>query len=225
MTTQPTHRSSLSADFQTKKNSLFTTGVESPARDAHSPSNGMQFPWKVYAMLDDSEAEGYDNIVSWDGDNGFKVHDKNAFVTKIVPRYFSQTKYRSFTRLLNMWGYERIRNGPRKGAYVHKYLCRGQMHLCNNMKCEKIKRSQTAPSSLYRCESQEPKLPEPKLPEPKLTARRNSKNLIDSFGGKTFYAIEGLQDTPTTQEPCYRRFHSLEFVSLVDCDMDELFDL
>jgi len=103
-------------------------------------SSGLPFPFKLHAMLDNAADGGYENIVSWSGDNGFLVHDKDAFVETIIPKYFSQTKYRSFQRLLNMWGFQRLREGPRKGAYYHEQFQRGNPSLCGSMKCEKIKK-------------------------------------------------------------------------------------
>ncbi|KAL3929900.1 MAG: hypothetical protein SGBAC_012006 [Bacillariaceae sp.] len=107
-------------------------------------SSGLPFPYKLHAMLDNAAEGGYEDIVSWAGDNGFQVHDKDAFVEKIIPKYFSQTKYRSFQRLLNMWGFERLREGPRKGAVYHEQFQRGNPSLCGSMKCQKIKKKPTA---------------------------------------------------------------------------------
>lgn len=215
MTKHITAHSILSGDFLQTKDTLFSPRTDSPVRDVNSPTSGMQFPWKVHAMLDNAEMEGYGAVVSWDGENGFKVHDKKAFVEEIVPRYFSQTKYRSFQRMLNMWGYERVRNGPRKGAYIHTHFRRGEPDLCNLMKCQKIKRRHTAPSSLCQSENE----------KPEFTVRRNSKNLVDAFGGRTFHAVEGFEDIATVQEPIRRRMHSLDILSLVDSDSLDVFDL
>jgi hypothetical protein len=108
----------------------------------------LQFPWKLHTMLDNAIIEGHDSIVSWDGVDGFKVREKEAFVREIVPRYFSHTKYRSFQRMLNMWGFERVPKGPRKGVYVHINFRQGQPEFCNYMKCQKIKRRHTTSPQL-----------------------------------------------------------------------------
>eukprot|EP00980_Cylindrotheca_fusiformis_P028957 scaffold22680_cov107-Cylindrotheca_fusiformis.AAC.26 len=98
------------------------------------------FPFKLHAMLNNAETEGYSDIISWQGDHCFKVHDKDAFVESIIPRYFSQTQYRSFQRMLNMWGFHRLREEPFKGAYTHEYLKRGDTSLCKLMRCQKVKK-------------------------------------------------------------------------------------
>jgi len=108
MNKEQSDHSFISNDFQKLKINFFAKRTESPT--------GVQFPWKLYDMLNNAESKGYEAVVSWDGENGFKVHDKETFVVNIVPKYFSQTKYRSFQRMLNMWGFQRVREGPRKGA-------------------------------------------------------------------------------------------------------------
>ena len=50
-------------------------------------------------MLNDAEQEQFENVVSWlPGGRAFKVHQTEKFVKKIMPRYFNQTKYKSFGR-------------------------------------------------------------------------------------------------------------------------------
>jgi hypothetical protein len=75
------------------------------------------FPWKVHAMLTESEADKLDFIVSWlpDG-HSFKVHDHHSFVSLVLPKFFKQTKYKSFQRQLNLWGFTRVSAGDSKGA-------------------------------------------------------------------------------------------------------------
>ena len=100
------------------------------------------FPWKLHEMLDEIENQGFAHIVYWlpDG-NGFKILDKDFFINRIMPRYFKQTKYKSFQRQLNMWGFKRIiGQGPDTGGYKHSTsFVRGQNSLCHNMKRTKIK--------------------------------------------------------------------------------------
>jgi hypothetical protein len=101
------------------------------------------FPNKMHEMLDAADVQGFDSIVSWlpDEDSAFKVHDTEKFVNQIMHRFFKQTKYKSFQRQINIWGFERILNGPaaRKGAYKHVCFVRGQPSLCKGMKRQKLK--------------------------------------------------------------------------------------
>jgi hypothetical protein len=98
------------------------------------------FPKKMHVMLDAAEVESFTSTVSWLPDQkSFKVHDADDFVGRIMPRYFKQTKFKSFQRQINMWGFERILNGPGKGGYTHACFIRGQPSLCKQMKRTKVK--------------------------------------------------------------------------------------
>jgi hypothetical protein len=62
-------------------------------------SNGeAAFPWKLHRVLEESEQCGFSNIVSWQGNRAFKVHDPKEFEKSIMQKYFNQTRYKSFQR-------------------------------------------------------------------------------------------------------------------------------
>lgn len=86
------------------------------------------FPWKLYEMLEKCETDDRAIVISWlPNGKGFKVLNVPRFVTRILPIYFNQSKYKSFQRQLNLWGFERIlKPGPEKGGYVHKDFLRGR---------------------------------------------------------------------------------------------------
>ena len=100
-----------------------------------------QFPWKLHEMLDVVEENGDSSIVSWLPDGiAFKVHKPDSFVEKIMKRFFNQTKYKSFQRQLNLWGFERnSKKCLEKGAYYHPLFRRGRRDLCQEMGRQKIK--------------------------------------------------------------------------------------
>lgn len=100
-----------------------------------------QFPWKLHEMLDVVEENGDSSIVSWLPDGiAFKVHKPDSFVEKIMKRFFNQTKYKSFQRQLNLWGFERnSKECLEKGAYYHPLFRRGRRDLCQEMGRQKIK--------------------------------------------------------------------------------------
>jgi hypothetical protein len=103
-------------------------------------SQGLGFPLKLHAMLDSVETEGLDSIVSWLPDNsGFKVHCPDAFVAQVMPHFFNQSKYKSFQRQLNIWGFQRVQGGPGAGSYRHHSFVRGIPSRCCEMKRIKIK--------------------------------------------------------------------------------------
>lgn len=105
--------------------------------------HAVQFPLKLHEMLTWSEQNGYETVVSWlpgKLQNAFKVHKKDVFVEKIMPRFFKQTQYKSFIRQLNLWDFERILDSsPNKGGYTHELFVRGNPMLCKEMRRTKIK--------------------------------------------------------------------------------------
>jgi len=91
-------------------------------------------------MLDDVTKDDRERIVSWQPHGrSFTVHKPKEFVEKIMPTYFNQTKYASFQRQLNLYGFCRLTQGPDKGAYFHKCFVRGEQGLCRGMIRRKIK--------------------------------------------------------------------------------------
>jgi len=94
-------------------------------------------------MLEDLEREGNDSIVSWAPcGTSFRIHKPKEFAEKIMPRYFNQTKYRSFQRQLHIYDFDRIKDknsSPGGGAYYHKFFVKGNSGLCLKMSRQKIK--------------------------------------------------------------------------------------
>jgi hypothetical protein len=66
------------------------------------------FPLKLYGMLEDADKDSFENIVSWiDDGSSFRVHDRDGFVTCILPKYFkNQSRYKSFQRQLNLYHFK-----------------------------------------------------------------------------------------------------------------------
>ena len=105
--------------------------------------SNVQFPWKLHELLNEAEANGNDSIVSWlPGTDAFKVHNKTLFASKILPKYFNATKYKSFQRNLNLWGFETITEGPNKGGCYHRLFLRGEPAKCHYMTRQKVKKGE-----------------------------------------------------------------------------------
>lgn len=93
------------------------------------------FPKKVFRMLEEIEQENLSEIVSFfSHGRAFAVHNESRFVKEILPRYFQQTKWSSFTRQLHLWGFTRIQNGPDAGGFYHELFIRGKSAFCLYMK-------------------------------------------------------------------------------------------
>lgn len=93
------------------------------------------FPCKVYKMLEDADDLGFNDIVSWNKEgNGFMVHNKERFIADIVPKYYNQTRYKSFQRQLSLYGFQRATVGPNKGLRYHPKMRKGCEEQCREMK-------------------------------------------------------------------------------------------
>jgi hypothetical protein len=56
--------------------------------------------------LEDCHEYGLTHIVSWkDSGRSFQIHNKRLFETVIMPKYFETTRFKSFQRSLNLWGF------------------------------------------------------------------------------------------------------------------------
>ena len=65
--------------------------------------NCIPFPYKLHDMLEYSAAEGLESIVSWlPNHRSFKVFNVPKFVNEVMPRFFNQTKYKSFQRQVSI---------------------------------------------------------------------------------------------------------------------------
>jgi len=93
-----------------------------------------QLPWKLYDMLDMAEWRNEEHIISWiKNGRAFKVHNRDLFIEQYMKKMFNQTKFKSFQRQLNLWGFERVQNGPDKGSYFHPLFVKGQKDCCHRL--------------------------------------------------------------------------------------------
>lgn len=92
------------------------------------------FPQKLHFLLQQAEKEGFDHIISWVNDGAaFKVHDSKAFLEKVMPNYFDQSKFESFRRQLNLYGFQRVSRGPSRGIYYHQFFLQSEPTLCQSI--------------------------------------------------------------------------------------------
>jgi hypothetical protein len=91
-------------------------------------------------MLDAMDRTNDKSVVCWQPHGrAFMVHKPKEFVLQVMPHFFNQTKYASFQRQLNLYGFSRLTHGPDKGAYYHGCFVRGERNLCRGMIRQKIK--------------------------------------------------------------------------------------
>ena len=112
-----------------------TNNNDTNATASRTVGQAMQFPWKLHEMLTMVNQTGQEDVVSWlPGGKGFKVHKKLEFCRDIMPVYFNSSKYKTFQRSLNLWGFESISKGADRGACFHPLFLQNQPDLCKNMK-------------------------------------------------------------------------------------------
>lgn len=99
-------------------------------------------------MLENAERDGYSHIISWMPDGkSFKIYadgslneeDEKAIV-QVLKRTFNQTRFKSFLRQLQLYGFERIYKGPHKGECKHKFFVRGRRDLFHKKSIEDFQR-------------------------------------------------------------------------------------
>lgn len=145
--TRQDHRTSSAS-----KSSSYSHGEES-SNSSPPLSNKHYTPFlvKLHKALSDAAIEGLESILSWHPDGkGFRVHDTTLFAKHIIPKYFeAQSKYRSFQRQLNLYGFVREIDGKDTGYYRHSMFQRAKPELCQRMKINKNRGTQrtTSPAS------------------------------------------------------------------------------
>lgn len=115
------------------KTKVHTSGRKDEASDEHDYSAKI-FPQRLFDVL--SDERNADCICWLPHGRGFIVRNREKFTAEVLPRYFKQTKFNSFTRRLNRWNFTRITTGPEHGAYTHKFFQRGNPTLCTQMYCK-----------------------------------------------------------------------------------------
>lgn len=110
------------------------------------------FPERLFDLLE--EIDTYKkphlaSILSWHPTGRyFTIHDRVAFQKSIQSKYFKQSKFASFRRQLNLWGFERVCDGKEKGttrsdqnsgSYYHPLFQRHDRALCSTMARGKLK--------------------------------------------------------------------------------------
>jgi len=91
------------------------------------------FPEKLMELLNMPEVQ---HIICWlPHGKSFIIVRPKVFASEIMPHYFRQAKYASFTRKLNRWGFRQVTKGPEHGAFQHKLFQRSKPMMCLKMFC------------------------------------------------------------------------------------------
>ncbi|KAL3801632.1 hypothetical protein HJC23_013137 [Cyclotella cryptica] len=94
------------------------------------------FPAKMHAIL---ASPDLNDIVAWD-DHGrsFRILKPKRFECYILPRFFEHSKFSSFIRQANGWGFRRFLSGPNRNSYYQEYFLRSMPWLCKKMRRPKV---------------------------------------------------------------------------------------
>ena len=106
------------------------------AGNSNANSTGRQtFPMKLHEILSDPSIE---HAISWAvHGRAWRVHDTKSFSSSVLPMHFKHSSYKSFTRQVNFWGFNRITSGPDQNYYYHELFLRGNPLLARQMQRKK----------------------------------------------------------------------------------------
>mmetsp|Transcript_4603 Transcript_4603/g.10214 ORF Transcript_4603/g.10214 Transcript_4603/m.10214 type:complete len:371 (+) Transcript_4603:1904-3016(+) len=91
------------------------------------------FPAKLHLIISDPANA---DIITWmPHGRSWKILDQYRLMKEVVSKYFVQTKYESFRRQINGWGFKRLhQSGPDSRSYYNEFFLRGLPHLTHLMK-------------------------------------------------------------------------------------------
>jgi hypothetical protein len=101
----------------------------------------VKFPFLLHDVLKDASTKGFENVISWlPCGTAFRVHNQDLFEQYIMPAYFTMSKFSSFQRQLNLYGFLQCREGPRKGCYFNENFNRNCRSACKMVQRSNEKR-------------------------------------------------------------------------------------
>jgi len=144
------------------------------------------FPLRLHELLDQIEDDGLAHVVSWQPHGRcFVVHDHKEFTEKVMPAYFKQSKFASFQRQLNLYGFNRLTKGPDKGGYYHELFLRGKKSLTLKIHRMKIKgtgvRARSNPSAEPNFYSMSPVIDNGRSITPEFTTSMSHQTPLETF--------------------------------------------
>ena len=90
-----------------------------------SSCNKATFPTTLFDILADAEL---DDVIAWlPHGRSWKILDMTKFTESVLSGYFNQSKYTSFVRQVNGWGFRRVTVGTEASTYYHELFLRGRV--------------------------------------------------------------------------------------------------
>jgi len=92
------------------------------------------FPVKLHRIIERSQVDGYSGIISWlPHGRAFQIIDTEKFLDVVACRYFFLSKYTSFQRQLNIYGFRKMLRCRHVVIYCHELFMRGRHDLCKGI--------------------------------------------------------------------------------------------
>jgi len=89
------------------------------------------FPAKMHAIL---TREDLSDVIAWMlHGRSWRILKPREFEIRVLPAYFDHSKYSSFIRQANGWGFRRITQGRDRNSYYNERFLRAMPHLCKKM--------------------------------------------------------------------------------------------
>ena len=79
------------------------------------------------------------DVIGWaPHGRSWRILKPRDFEIRVLPKYFEHSKFSSFVRQANGWGFRRMSEGYEKNAYYHEYFLRAMPWLCKKMRRPKV---------------------------------------------------------------------------------------
>jgi hypothetical protein len=108
----------------------FVAGVKAEATLSNSVGSRQPFPQKLMEMLSKEGVEQSHAVCWLPHGRAFIVKQRKVFTSEIMPRYFRLTKFPSFQRQLNLYGFRMLTKGKDSGAYYHELFLKEHPERC-----------------------------------------------------------------------------------------------
>lgn len=80
----------------------------------------------------------FEEVIAWTpSGKAFEIRKPKQFVAEVLPTFFKNAKYSSFTRKLHRWGFMRHYRGEEAGAFYHAEFLKNRLDLVEQMTCHK----------------------------------------------------------------------------------------
>jgi len=103
-----------------------------PAHKTKStPQNRITFPTKLMSLLENNPDP---SVITWlPHGRAFIVKDNTRFMNELSSSLCKSDNFKSFQRMLNLWGFKRLTGKRDKGAYYHQLFLKGRPNLVKKM--------------------------------------------------------------------------------------------